>query len=187
MDSKEMADAQKDTDKEVFPQPIALEREVQYGALVTDPGILLLYQIIDDISTLSDMIKPNNEEGYRAHYKAVLRQISRKEAIFESDGYSVFRKDETGIPYPQCLYRRARELWGDDRQWIKFAEELSECSAAILRWRNYGGSADSVAEEMADVEIMGGQCRLMVGNHLVDSWKKKKLERLEAMLKGDKK
>jgi NTP pyrophosphatase (non-canonical NTP hydrolase) len=70
-------------------------------------------------------------------------------------------------------------------------EECAELILAIQHHRRNRNSLEAVAEEIADVEIMCGQLRLMVGNELVDKQKVAKLKRLskrldkEAPLKQD--
>lgn len=86
------------------------------------------------------------------------------------------------------IYRRALRHFGDRNQILKAAEEASELSAAIMR---YMGASDiglrsspllALVEELADVEIMCQQMRLIFGDYPVDAAKKQKLERLERRL-----
>jgi NTP pyrophosphatase (non-canonical NTP hydrolase) len=81
---------------------------------------------------------------------------------------------------PGELYKRALDLWGEEAQ-IKMA--IEECAELIVKLaklgRNKNGSTEAdVAEEVADVEIMLSQLRLIFGNDAVELAKKRKLERL---------
>jgi hypothetical protein len=86
------------------------------------------------------------------------------------------------------IYRRALQRYGDRSQILKTAEEASELSAAIMR---YMGTSDigltsplrAMVEELADVEIMCRQMRLIFGDQPVDAAVKMKLERLEGRLR----
>jgi len=49
-----------------------------------------LWQIIDDIDTLSDIIKPSTEKGYKAFYEAVMKkQQERHKYLTSYDGYTL--------------------------------------------------------------------------------------------------
>ena len=62
---------------------------------------------------------------------------------------------------------------------MKAIEELGELIRAIAR----ADDPDNIAEEMADVEIMLGQLRIILGNDAdVERWKVKKLQRLNRRL-----
>jgi len=49
-----------------------------------------LYNLLDHIDTLPDMIKPNTEKGYVAYYNAVEKTHREKSKFIESDGYKLF-------------------------------------------------------------------------------------------------
>lgn len=62
---------------------------------------------------------------------------------------------------------------------MKAIEELGELIRALAR----ADDPDNIAEEMADVEIMLGQLRIILGNDAdVERWKVKKLQRLNRRL-----
>ncbi len=49
-----------------------------------------LWGIIDDIDTLSDIIKPATEKGYKAFYDAVMKkQTERHKYLTSYDGYTL--------------------------------------------------------------------------------------------------
>ena len=78
-------------------------------------------------------------------------------------------------------YYKALSHYGIDAQKIKTIEELAELTTAILHDRD--GRAGNVAEEIADVEIMLEQMKVIYNkNGEVDNFKKLKLERLEARI-----
>lgn len=79
----------------------------------------------------------------------------------------------------QAILRAAVEKYGPGEQQMKTIEELSELIRAIAR----ADDPDNIAEEMADVEIMLGQLRIILGNDAdVERWKVKKLQRLNRRL-----
>lgn len=87
------------------------------------------------------------------------------------------------------IYQKALELWGEDFQLQMVIEECSELITAICKYKRYVNDEFilEITEELADVEIMCGQMRLLFDNKLVDEIKNKKLERLNKMIKQSKK
>lgn len=97
----------------------------------------------------------------------------------------------------ETMYK-AINTYGVENQMIKTVEELSELSQAlcksIVRLNYTKGktsleddlkSVDNIFEEIADVEIMLEQCKIMFQcDKEVNKWKQKKIERLERRLEG---
>lgn len=96
----------------------------------------------------------------------------------------------------------AIDSYGRVNQVIKTVEELSELSQALCKSLirlNYTkekisleddsksvDNVDNIFEEMADVEIMLEQCKMMFQcDKEVNEWKHKKIERLERRLEGE--
>ncbi len=95
----------------------------------------------------------------------------------------------------------AIDSYGRVNQVIKTVEELSELSQALCKSLirlNYTkekisleddsksvDNVDNIFEEMADVEIMLEQCKMMFQcDKKVNKWKQEKIERLERRLEG---
>ena len=84
--------------------------------------------------------------------------------------------------------RRAVNTYGSRRQAVKALEELGELTQALCKW--LGGddpdperSLRHVYEEIADVEIMLAQLRLMTGaDKDIDTWIALKIARLKERL-----
>jgi len=76
------------------------------------------------------------------------------------------------------LYDETLECWGVKAQIHKFSEELGELIVAMHHW--YDSKCDDLdlAEEIADVEIVCSQLRLLVGDDRVDEFKIVKLSKL---------
>lgn len=97
----------------------------------------------------------------------------------------------------ETMYK-AINTYGVENQMIKTVEELSELSQAlcksIVRLNYTKGktsleddlkSVDNIFEEIADVEIMLEQCKIMFQcDKEVNKWQQKKIERLERRLEG---
>jgi hypothetical protein len=97
------------------------------------------------------------------------------------------------------IMQKAINTYGLENQMIKTVEELSELSQALCKSivrLNYTKektsleddlkSVDNIFEEMADVEIMLEQCKIMFQcDKEVSAWKHKKIERLERRLEGE--
>ena len=71
-------------------------------------------------------------------------------------------------------------LWGESDQIRQTIEECSELITKLAKYgRNVNGSTkEQIAEEIADVEIMCKQMRIVFNSELVDNIKYQKLERL---------
>lgn len=52
---------------------------------------VLLWSILDDIDTLSDIYKPNDLKGYILFYEDVMKRVEKRHKILTSDGYNLFR------------------------------------------------------------------------------------------------
>ena len=84
----------------------------------------------------------------------------------------------------EYLYSLARDKWGDDAQLTVAIEELSELIKEICKIKRGIGDDVTLAEEIADVEIMCEQLRYIFNIDLaVDTWKESKLTRLADRLK----
>lgn len=79
-----------------------------------------------------------------------------------------------------CL--AALEEFGFENQMLKSIEELAELQRAIAGAIVAPSDRDNVHEEIADVEIMMAQLRLMFDPNEIDEWKDSKLERLARMV-----
>lgn len=82
------------------------------------------------------------------------------------------------------IYHRAIKRFGAERQLRKLQEELCEAAVAIAHYIERIDTATLCAldEELADVEIMLEQARLILGGDWIERAKARKLERLEVML-----
>lgn len=80
------------------------------------------------------------------------------------------------------LYRKALEKWGTDAQVGMATEELAECIVALRHGLRGKASKEEIASEIADVEIMMAQMRIVVGAHIVDRQKSLKLEKLRKLI-----
>lgn len=95
-------------------------------------------------------------------------------------------QNATGTTPPKStIYKRALNLWGNAAQINMAIEELSELIVKLAKSdrRNNGATIDEVAEEIADVEIMMAQLRILFGDEIVEKAKQKKLARLEERVK----
>ena len=95
-------------------------------------------------------------------------------------------QDDTG----RAIMQRAIDTYGKTRQHDKVLEEMHELGDAILHARyvdddDHGAqqrAISSVIEEIADVEIMIDQLKIMYGERYVNAVRKQKLVRLESRL-----
>lgn len=79
------------------------------------------------------------------------------------------------------LYQEAVKLWGFDSQVQMMIEEMAELTTALCHVLRAKGSIENVVEEIADVEIMLEQMKVIFPS--IERIKKEKLKRLENLLK----
>lgn len=89
-------------------------------------------------------------------------------------------RDEEG-----AIYAGAVSRFGELRQMLKCCEECGELASGTLQYIEGRRTAQEVASEIADVEIMCAQMRLMFGDGLVDEEKRAKLERLARLIRDE--
>ena len=96
------------------------------------------------------------------------------------------------IGYEYAVCKCAVEKYGAGEQQLKAIEEMSELIKALLKLRfctkDYERPIiqDAVDEEMADVEIMLEQLKIIFNNRdSVGAQMKKKIERLERRMSGE--
>jgi NTP pyrophosphatase (non-canonical NTP hydrolase) len=84
----------------------------------------------------------------------------------------------------QSLYKQALRKWGCSTQVMMAMGECGELIAALNRFTNQSrGTVEEVVTEIADVEVMMGQLRMIFGAERVEKEKQRKLKRLDATLK----
>lgn len=86
------------------------------------------------------------------------------------------------FPEEERLCARAIETFGGILQEAMLQEECAELIAAVNQCRRGRINLDQLAEEVADVEIMLTQMRLVLGHRAVDRAKSAKLARLAEKL-----
>lgn len=91
------------------------------------------------------------------------------------------------------VYVKAIQTFGEENQLFQLCEELAELIKAVNKWRRnkelanvYTAYLDDVTEEIADVEIMIDQVKLMLNIQEVEllDMKQKKIHRLAERLKN---
>lgn len=81
------------------------------------------------------------------------------------------------------LYRQALEKWGTAQIIIAF-EEMAELQKELSKYLRGRENTTEIAEEIADVEIMLEQMKVLFGiEDIVKDYKNQKLRRLEERLR----
>lgn len=103
---------------------------------------------------------------------------------------SVAKKEDANMDKPlkdwtaKELYRRAIDTYGPDAQTRMVMEEMAELQKELCKNSRGADNLASIAEEIADVEIMLEQMMVLHDcESLVAGYKKYKLDRLEERLK----
>ena len=95
-------------------------------------------------------------------------------------------------PDDERIMQQAIETYGVQAQCDVAIEEMAELTKAIMKIRRVAddyektqAALDNLLEEIADVDIMIDQLKIMWGQKQVEEYRRKKLERLERRLEGD--
>lgn len=92
--------------------------------------------------------------------------------------------------YEKQVISEAIERYGEERQLVKCCEEMAELTQAICKRFDKGPGCDfdteAVVEELADVEIMLEQLRIIleIDPALEARWRERKIRRLAISLGG---
>lgn len=83
------------------------------------------------------------------------------------------------------VYGRAVTYYGESSRLLLTIEEMSELTKELVKRARGRDNLPAISEEMADVEIMLEQLKILFGNRAeIDSWKAKKLQRLTERMDG---
>lgn len=82
------------------------------------------------------------------------------------------------------LFEEAQKKWGMTAQLMMATEECAELIVAVNHALRGRGAPEALAEEIADVEIMMAQLRVIVGPEVVDFYKDQKLARLRTRVES---
>ena len=78
---------------------------------------------------------------------------------------------------------KAVRTFGENAQCIKAMEECGELVHALARKvLDQEPNLDNICEEIADVEILMEQMRVIFGDAFIDKWKQNKLEKLNKVV-----
>lgn len=82
------------------------------------------------------------------------------------------------------IYKKAVKTWGKTSQLDMLVEECAEVIVAVKKLKRFGTLNERIKleKEVADVEIMCEQFRIVYEDNQVDRYKLEKLERLESLI-----
>lgn len=87
----------------------------------------------------------------------------------------------------QQIYLDALKTWGKDAQTLMVFEEMSELQKELCKSARGKNNTEQIAEEIADVEIMLEQMKLLYGcEEAVTAYRESKLRRLSSRLGHEK-
>ena len=99
----------------------------------------------------------------------------------ESSAPTTMREDVSGDE----ICRAALETFGEWAQMAMAVEEMSELTKELCKYRRGRNNVESIAEEIADVQIMLRQLVILFDcKETVDKYRRYKLERLAKRIKG---
>jgi NTP pyrophosphatase (non-canonical NTP hydrolase) len=80
------------------------------------------------------------------------------------------------------LFKQCYDLWGENSQLNQTIEECSELIKAITKWNRGIGTKEQMAEEVADVELMCQELRFILGDKLVNKYRRAKIKHVKELL-----
>ena len=119
-------------------------------------------------------VKPRQEKTQQIHQPKV--EVMNK----QNDEYNQIWPSWSPRMTASEIYKKLREQNGDSAQLVVAIEELSELTKEITKCLRNKGNIDHLAEEVADVEIMVEQVKLIFNvQDKVEAARQIKLQRLE--------
>jgi len=86
----------------------------------------------------------------------------------------------------QKICHAALALWGDDAQTLMLFEEMAELQKELCKFAKRKDNIEQIAEEIADVEIMLEQMKIMHNcTNAVAKFRKSKLQQLSVRIRYD--
>ena len=135
--------------------------------------------------TISEMCSRMDELRKKANAARLENELLRGALAEMNETYDRTSCDER-------IMRQAIETYGVQAQCDVAIEEMAELTKAIVKIRrvadDYGktqAALDNLMEEIADVDIMIDQLKIMWGPKQVEEYRRKKLERLNRRLNDD--
>ncbi len=87
---------------------------MDYKAIATE-----LWDLLDDIDTLSDMFKPCENNGinsYKIFYKYAMKKSSERHKLLKSDGYKLYSNEEFAkLPKPAGFHSNTIKNYFEDK------------------------------------------------------------------------
>lgn len=135
--------------------------------------------------TISEMCSRMDELRKKANAARLENELPRGTLAEMNETYDRTSCDER-------IMRQAIETYGVQAQCDVAIEEMAELTKAIMKIRRVADdykktqpALDNLLEEIADVDIMIDQMKIMWGQKQVEEYRRKKLERLERRLNDD--
>ena len=121
-------------------------------------------------------------EKTRAHNTELQEHLSEQE--YENNSLREQLKKAVN-PIKRDTYRAAVETYGKTSQLVMAMEEMSELTKELSKNMRGHNNIPDISEEMADVEIMLEQLKVIFGNRAeVDRYRADKITRLAANIVG---
>lgn len=186
----------------VIPDPVvpgigeAISQLREHGYMVvvvstrcsSDDGMEAVKKYLADHSIVVD--------GVLAEKPPAVCYIDDRAICFDGHPESLLRQVETFVPWhqvsdevsdEQAILRRAIATWGAGAQMVMVCEEMAELQKELCKNLRGSGNEMAIAEEIADVEIMLDQMKILfVISRNVAVCRSQKIERLARRLEAAK-
>lgn len=186
----------------VIPDPVvpgigeAISQLREHGYMVvvvstrcsSDDGMEAVKKYLADHSIVVD--------GVLAEKPPAVCYIDDRAICFDGHPESLLRQVETFVPWhqvsdevsdEQAVLRRAIATWGAGAQMVMVCEEMAELQKELCKNLRGSGNEMAIAEEIADVEIMLDQMKILFGiSRNVAVCRSQKIERLARRLEAAK-
>ncbi len=132
------------------------------------------YYLDDDLSDINQYQPCDESEVYD---ELLVDEIDLFEGGFDEFDDIGLLPFESNLPTAEYVYTKAIEFWGGDLQLDVLIEEMAELTQALIKRKR--GTYDNIDEEIADVEIMLEQAKIILNlHHDVFQWKELKFKRM---------
>ena len=100
----------------------------------------------------------------------------------------ILRELEAGVREEDNLYKEALSTWGEEAQVKMAMEECAELIQVLVKYGRYinGSTVEQIQGEIADVQIMLNQLKIVFGEDRISEIKLQKLEKVRRVLEGEK-
>lgn len=171
--------------EDIDPEPSSIEYTEDGHSYVKPSEKKAKPTVKHDITVGSDQKEyPYKESKATSKVVGTVAEVPSEEQLAEAFGNLAFlaHTDKDIKEFNNRIYKEAFAVYGGDNQILKTIEECTELNLALMHFLDDRTDEENVILEIADVEIMIEQLRLIFNNRKINEAKDFKLKRLKKRL-----